>query len=273
MKTKSALSYFGSDSQVACEIAAMLNHCKHVTIPFCGGMSILPHLTARAIVANDLNNDVYTFYKAASGAYGERTKDELIGMCKSTLSHPIEMKLAEAFLSGQRYIIGPARAAWAYWAMCWLGRKGKGGTKYMGGDVSVRWTANGGTNASRLRAAADDLESWAKQFERCEFTCLDFRNVLEKVSDSDLCGVYCDPPWVGAGDDYLCKLSEDDDESPEVGHEKLEQMLRRFQKTTIVVRYGDNPLIRKLYRDWNIIEASSRTQANSVKGELWITNK
>ena len=55
MKTKSALSYFGSDSEVAGELAAMLDHCKHVTIPFVGGAAILSHLKARAIVGNDRN--------------------------------------------------------------------------------------------------------------------------------------------------------------------------------------------------------------------------
>jgi len=38
LKTKSALSYFGSDSEVAAKLAAMLDGCQHVTIPFCGGL-------------------------------------------------------------------------------------------------------------------------------------------------------------------------------------------------------------------------------------------
>lgn len=61
MKTKSALSYFGSDSEVASELAGMLDHCRHVTIPFVGGASILPHLKARAIVANDMNGLAINF--------------------------------------------------------------------------------------------------------------------------------------------------------------------------------------------------------------------
>lgn len=63
MKTKSALSYFGSDSEVAAELAAMLDHCKHVTIPFVGGGSIIPYLKARAIVANDLHDLAINFYR------------------------------------------------------------------------------------------------------------------------------------------------------------------------------------------------------------------
>lgn len=47
-KTESALSWYGSDSEVAPELAKMLDHCNHVTIPMCGGLSILKHLKARA---------------------------------------------------------------------------------------------------------------------------------------------------------------------------------------------------------------------------------
>ncbi len=56
-------------------------------------------------------------------------------------------------------------------------------------------------------------------------------------------------------------------------HADLAELLSRFKATTVVLRYGDAPLIRELYRNWRIIEASSRDQCNAVKGELWITNR
>lgn len=264
MKTKSALSYFGSDSEVAAELAAMLDHCKHVTIPFVGGASIIPHLKARAIVANDLNDLAINFYRCASGWSGDSSQTMLLELCRHTLSHPTELEWAESFLSSDSSL--DFQRAWAYWAMCWIGRKGKGGTKNQGGMPSVRRTANGGTNASRIRAAANDLIEWAKHFERCEWEQLDFREQLPKVADDVNCGVYCDPPWVDAGKLYLHSFSPDD-------HTVLANMLTRFIETTVVVRYGDHPLVRELYKDWNIIEASSRDQCNAVKGELWITNK
>lgn len=40
MRTRSALSWAGSDSEVAGRLAAKLDDCRHVTIPFCGGLSI-----------------------------------------------------------------------------------------------------------------------------------------------------------------------------------------------------------------------------------------
>lgn len=264
LKTKSALSYFGSDSEVAAELAAMLDHCKHVTIPFVGGASILPHLKARAIVANDLHGLAINFYRVASGCFGEEAKQYLFARCQHTLSHPAELEAARVALDYEHTDVRDR--AWAFWALCWIGRKGKGGTKNQGGMPSVRWTANGGTNASRVRAAADDLPAWAKHFERCEWLSLCFREILPKAADQPGCGIYVDAPWVDAGKLYLHSFIEKD-------HRQLELLLRRFERTTVVVRYGDAPLVRELYEGWTIIEASSRDQCNAVKGELWITNK
>jgi site-specific DNA-adenine methylase len=264
MKTKSALSYFGSDSEVASELAAMLDHCKHVTIPFVGGASILPHLKARAIVANDLHNGAIRFYHVLSGQFGDEARLQLIERCQHTLSHPGELDRARDVFEGGS-VVGKA---WAFWALCWIGRKGKGGTKHQGGMPSVRRTANGGTNASRIRAAADDLADWAKHFERCEWESVCFRDLLPKVVDQEDCGVYCDPPWFDVGRNYLHSFSAQD-------HIDLADCLSRFERATVVVRYGDNPLIRQYYTEmgWHIIEATSRDQCNATKGELWIINR
>lgn len=264
MKTKSALSYFGSDAMVAQRLAALLEDCKHVTIPFVGGASILPHLKARAIVANDLHAAALNFYRVLSGEYGTASAIALIQQCRQTLSHPTNLEKAKS--------IGPSHGvvlnAWAFWTLCWLGRKGKGGTKHMGGMPSVRWTGKGGTNATRVQAAAADLEEWAEHFKRCEWEQICFRDLLPKVADDEDCGIYCDPPWVGAGRNYLYSFSEQD-------HRDLAELLRRFEKTVIVVRYGDDPLIRELYpkSSWTWVGAESRTQANKMQGEVWITRR
>lgn len=261
LKTKSALSYFGSDSEVAADIAAMFDDCNHVTIPFCGGLSILPHLKARAIVANDLHAFAINFYRMMSSGH----KDTLIHMCQKTLSHPWEMEHAQDLL---RDGLGSDKLvqAWAFWAVCWLGRKGKGGTKHMGGMPSIRRTATGGTNASRIRAAANDLHEWARQFERCEWECVSYDELMPKIADRPENGVYCDPPWVGAGRNYLHSFTIDD-------HLRLRDHAGSFLRAKVVIRYDDTEFIRDTYRGWNIIEAESRTQSNAVKGEVWITNR
>ncbi len=258
MKTKSALPWFGSDSEVAPQLAAMLDHCKHVTIPFCGGLAILPHLKARAIVANDKHEHAINFYKVAYNM-----SESLIPMCERTLSHPSELRLATKELCNDE---SPLVRAWAFWCICWLGRKGKGGTKSQSGMPSIRRTASGGTNASRVRAAADDLTLWAKEFERCEWECRDFRDQLACVADDESCGIYADPPWDGPGESYTHSFGR-------IDHIDLRDGLSRFKNTTVLVRYGDTSFIRELYKDWDIVDAESRDQTNTITGELWIMNR
>lgn len=266
MKTKSALSYFGSDSEVAEELAAMLDNCKHVTIPFCGGLSILPWLKARAIVANDLNGLAINFYRVLAGHHGEAAMQTLITRCQNTLSHPEEMELATS-ITCVPTVGYPIERAWAYWAQCWIGRKGKGGTKNAGGLPSVRRTANGGSNASRIVAAAKDLESWAQQFKRCEFEAVCFRELIPKIADQSDCGIYIDAPWVKAGRSYLHAFNEKD-------HIDLAALLHRFKHSPIVIRYDNAELLHSLYSDgWEWKETASRTQSNGLVSEVWITKR
>jgi len=201
MKTKSPLPWFGSDASVAKNLGGYLDHCKHVTIPFCGGMGMLPHLQANAIVANDKHDLAINFYRVLSSH-----RDKLIRMCERTLSHPAELRLSQELIKDGSQSDDLMRA-WAFWAVCWIGRKGKGGTKQQGGKPSVRRTASGGNNATRLAAAASDLEGWAEQFRRCEWTSEDWSVCLGKVADRPDCGLYVDPPWFGAGDSYLHTFS------------------------------------------------------------------
>lgn len=262
MKTKSALSYFGADGAVADDLAVMLDHCSHVTIPFVGGASILPRLKARAIVANDLHGLVIHFYQTLAGHFGDIERRRLIERCYTTISHPREIETAMVAVDSD---IAHVRA-WGFWALCWIGRKGKGGTRSAGGKPSVRFSPQGGTNATRLMSAALALDEWAKEFQRCEFTNLDFRELLPKVRDDAKCGIYADPPWVGAGRNYLHSFGE-------IDHRDLSEQLRRFNEATVVVRYGDDPFIRSLYEGWTVIEAEARDQCNAMKGEIWITNR
>lgn len=263
MKTKSVLPWFGSDASVASQLGNMLDRCRHVTIPFCGGMSILPHLKAKGIVANDAHEHAINFYRVAS--MDNSWSEMLAKFCEKTLSHPAELRLAEELTS---VVVGPDKIvqAWAFWALCWIGRKGKGGTKHQGGKPSVRRTASGGNNASRIQSAAADLREWAEEFKRCEWTCEDFRDCIDKVADRPDCGIYADPPWFGAGRNYLHNFTAQD-------HIDLRDKLNDHKDgPQIVVRYGDCNEVRDLYSDWHITEAVSRTQANKKLGELWITN-
>lgn len=258
MKTQSVLPWFGSENAVAKDIGELLDGCKHVTIPFCGGLGVLPFLKARAIVANDLHREAIRFYNVLKHP---TAGPALRAACQRTLSHPGCLEAANA-LEHQDDIT----RAWSYWVRCWLGRKGAGGTADAGKAASMRWNANGGGNATRIHAAAKDLDEWAELFHRAEFVCMDFRDVLAKVNDDSQCGIYADPPWVQTGERYEHSFTTDD-------HRELANGLCRFKHSTIVLRYGDDPFIRELYPDhyWTITEAGSRNQANNAVSEIWIT--
>jgi len=269
MKTESVLSWFGSDSEVAAELAKLFDHCKHVTIPFVGGAAIIQHLKARAVLANDKHAAAINFYRVLCGVFGPEAKEQLIERCKHTLSHPDELDLAKDLL-GQDFA-SAAKKAWAFWATCWIPRKGQGGTtKQADGPLkpSVRFNAGGGQNGSRIKAAAGDLEEWSQKLAKCDWLQEDFRTVIPRCHDREDCGIYCDFVWVTQGKGYLHAASPGD-------HFELARLLERFADTTIVLRYGDDPLIRRLYSEekWRWIDSESRTQSNAVKSEVWITNR
>ena len=132
--------------------------------------------------------------------------------------------------------------------------------------MSIRYNGDGGGNATRLRSVIRDMEYWKALFQRCEFTCKDFRELVPKLNDRNDNGIYCDPPWVEEGKIYQHSFDESD-------HVALAELLRPFERTRIVVRYGDHPLIRELYVGWKVVEASSRTQQRKTRPEIWLVNQ
>lgn len=268
MQTKSALSWFGSDGPQAHLLGALFDDASHVTITCAGGLSILPFLKAKAIVANDLHADAINYYRVSNGPHGKALRR----LCALTLSHPDELRRAAEVLQDKTNQWTEVDRAWAMWAACWVARKGHGGTSSQQrgkGSVSVRFTADGGNNASRLQAVIADLEDWADQFKRCEFTQLDSLAVLDKVHDREDCGVYHDPDWFDLGKGYLHT-------TPVEHHEAIAARLATFKNSPIVVRYGDCPKVRSLYPQdsWCWYASSTRTQNNERKStEVWITRR
>jgi hypothetical protein len=269
MKTKSALSYAGSDSESAETISRQFNHYKirHTSIPFFGGGGIVRLLKSRTIVANDKNALAMNFYRVLTGRHGDSDKESLIRCCNSTLSHPDEIFLAEKTLADPENQT-VVQKAWAYWALCWIGRKGKGGTDKIGGPPSVRWSAGGGANGSRIRAAAGDLKEWANEFERCDWIEKPFEEAYEKFKDHDDNGIYSDSPWVKKGFSYLHDFGIPD-------HKTLAEYNSRFDKSLVVVRYGDDSLIRDLYQEpkWKWKEVETKNQVGNAVKEVLISNR
>ena len=149
MKTKSILSYFGSDSQYAENIAAQLDNCNHVTIPFFGGGGIVRHLKARTINASDKNNLAINFFHTLTGRNGAHDKEKLIE----------HASVCTAKGMGRRFKRGAATIATIRISFCSMSRLAIGGCNV---ETSKTWRKRWGLMLCQFLAA----EHWPSASKR-----------------------------------------------------------------------------------------------------------
>jgi hypothetical protein len=150
-----------------------------------------------------------------------------------------------------------------------MGRSGKTGTsKEFDGDLPVRWNANGGDSAVRFVSARKSLREWNRILERVNFVCMDGFEFLAKCKDEKGHGIYVDAPWPDDGDEYRFAFTE-------TMQRDLAMRLHYYEKSRVVIRYGDHPLIRELYpeSDWTWDRVVGRTSGNNRKAEVLLVNK
>ena len=266
-----ALAWFGSDCMVCEQYAALLADCKHVVVPFCGGLSIVAHLvkTAGEIICNDKHRLAMNFYNVLRD---ESLKNRLIEQLQATPFHEdLLYKSQQLCKTHPDHWLSDLMMAYHYFITCWMGRSGKSGTNSeFNGGLAMRWDAGGGSSPLRFQTAVRSIKDyWGPICERCSFVCKDWTEIVNKVKDDPKNALYADAPWPDAGDDYVHSFRNPQD------HIRLRNELLRFKETKILVRYGDNKLIRDLYGDtnyWRIRTLVSRDQANNGVGELCITN-
>lgn len=264
------LPWFGADTQVAEKYAALLADCKHVTVPFCGGLSVVAHLaeTAGEIVCNDKHALAINFYNVISDP---ESRDSLLAKLNVTPFHATILERSQAICKAPANDERTAgELAYHYFITCWMGRSGKAGTNSeFNGGLALRWDSGGGSSPLRFQTAVRSIQDvWGPICERCSFVCSDWTEIINKVKDDRKSGVYIDCPWPDAGDSYAHGFRNPED------HVRLRNELLRFDSTKIVIRYGEHELIRKLYSEprWTVKEITSRDQANGGVAELCITN-
>ncbi|MBE41816.1 MAG: hypothetical protein CL480_11005 [Acidobacteria bacterium] len=244
-----------------------LQDCVWVGIPFAGGMSEIPHMKARTILANDLHHHVINLADVVtSGIHGPKLRKRLSNL----LFHPAVLRrcqlLCLAKESGE--LCHPLDWAEAYFVCCWQGRSSTSGTtSEFKNQLALRWEAGGGDSAKRYHSAIESLEQWREEFSRVTFSCLDVFEFLEKCKDRDGHGIYADPPFPISGDKYLHHMTDD-------GHRHLAEVLSGYTKTKVVCRFQDHPLVRELYpkTSWEWTDLNGRNQGNVDVLEYLITN-
>jgi site-specific DNA-adenine methylase len=272
MKSKRLVQWFGSNTENAAAVGRLLEGCRFVGIPFAGGMSEVPFITAKQILANDLHRMVVNLCCVIQD---DSKRQWLIQQADGMPYHPDVLETAQrkarefaAKMEAGETIRSDHEAALAYFVSVWMGRGGKAGTTgELDGALPIRWNANGGGSNRRYRTAIEALDAWGETFRRCEFTCLDGLEFVQKFKDEAGHGLYVDAPWPDAGEEYQHKFTE-------AQQRRLAELLVGFNSACVVVRFGEHPLIRWLYPepDWTWLSGESRDQANAVKAE-WLIGR
>ena len=279
---KRLVPWFGANTATAAEVGRQMGDPDWACVLFAGGCAELPHIRCRGGVANDLHRHVINLARVISDP---KAKVRLAERLAEVLFHPDELAEAQARCQliendivansnlfderGQRVFKLPM-VEWAfdYFITAWMARGGNAGTEgEFKGGLPIRYDANGGGSNVRYRSAVAALDAWHAECKRWEWTCKDCFDVLRRIGDAKRKAVYADAPWVGAGENYRHKFTEKD-------HRNLAAQLEEYREARVVVRYGDHPLIRELYREphWTLREQTSRDQANGGVSELLIVN-
>lgn len=274
MTTTAIAPWFGSNRMLGPEVAKLLRGCKWIGIPFGGGMSEVAHIKASTIVVSDLHRHVINLCRVVQGH-----RETLCRELDELPFHPDELRDAQQRCRGWELdehlgFEANVEAARSYFAAVWMGRSHKSGIDdEFNGGLSVRWNANGGDSNRRYRSAVESLAAWEVVMKRCNFVVMDAFDFLERCEDEDAHGVYADPPFPGPGDRY--KHNCGDTEQEQVAwHTRLRDALIRFEKTSVVCRFYDHPLIRELYPEprwkWHFLEG--RKQSNEKAPEVLLVN-
>lgn len=268
MKITALAPWFGSNRMLAKHAGECLRDCVWVGIPFAGGMSEIPHMKARTILANDLHQHVINLADVvASGIHGPKLKQRL----ENLLFHPEVLRRSQALClakeAGEHCL--PIDWAEAYFVCCWQGRSSKSGTRgEFNNQLAIRWEAGGGDSAKRYHSAVESLDQWRQEFQRVTFSCLDVFEFIKKCKDRDGHGIYVDSPFPCTGDKYTHSMTEEE-------HVRLARVLSEYTKTKVVCRFYDHSLVRDLYptTSWIWRDLEGRNQANDGVLEYLITNK
>lgn len=268
MKITAIAPWFGSNRTLAANVGAALKGCRWVGVVFAGGMSEVRCIAAKSILVNDLHRHVINLARVAAH---QKLGPALIRRLRRRFFHADE--LAESQRIARSIEPGDAPdldAAEHYFVAVWQGRSARAGMdSELTGGACIRWTGNGGSSTTRFRSATESLAGWRDVFRRCDFTVMDAFDFLDRADDRPEHGIYCDPPFPGPGDRYKFNPGKDEDDK-RAWQARLAERLASFQRTRVVCRFYDHPLIRKLYPEpaWTWHHFEGRRQTNAVGPEV-----
>lgn len=245
MKIKALAPWYGSKRTLALAIIEQLGQHRIYWEPFCGSCSVLfgkERSTYETV--NDLHRDLINL---ALVVQNPDLGAKLYGMVARTLFHEDllpEAKERLAVLNSAPSI--EISVEWAYWYLIfsWMGLNGVSGTVLRHtGTFAVRYSGNGGNGATRWASVVDSIPDWHQRLIGVQILSRDAFEILERLDDAPGTAIYCDPPYLTKGAKYVHDFRSQD-------HQRLADLLRRFQHSRIVVSYYDDPRLADLYPGW-----------------------
>ncbi len=263
---RKVVPWFGSNTKLAEDVAQLLGPLRWCGVPFVGGASELKFIKTKIGVANDLHYMVINLFNVIRDPV---KVEQLLDKLADRVYHVDELEEAQEACRQNTRGADPIEAAVNYFVASWMSRKGQAGTsKELQNGFASRWSSDGGDPVMEYNNAVAALRFWTEHFRQWAFLSMDAFAFLAKVKDQEHHGLYIDAPWPGIGGSYLCKFTEDE-------HILLSSVLNSYQHIRIVVRFGDHPLIRKLYPVdvWKWHEFESRTQSRAVVQDILLTKR
>lgn len=270
MKIKAIVPWFGSKRNLAPKIVEILGPHRVYWEPFCGSMAVLmikPVCVMETV--NDLNADLINLAKIISDpGLGAKLYRQLrrTFMCEQLYNEAADRHKERGYYAE---IEKPdLDRAYDYFVCSWIGRNGVIGTQSYNQGFCVRYTSKGGHAAKRWQSAIGSISAWRRRLSNVIILQRDAFELLEKIEDRKGTVIYIDPPYIEKGAKYIHDFEPDE-------HERLAGLLRRFNKTRIVVSYYDHEKLNELYPGWRRYELSvtkamasqNKRGANTVKAK------
>lgn len=244
MKIKALVPWFGAKRILAPKIVELLGRHSNFWEPFCGSMAVLlSKRTCSMETVNDLHDDLINL------ALVIQDREQcliLYRRLRRVLVHETLMDRARAVIRETDFEPGVERAYW-YFLQSWIGRNGTAGTKNYNQAFCRRFTARGGSPSVRLVSVVKSIPQWRKRLSRVCILKMDAFEMIEKIEDAPNAAIYVDPPYFKIGTKYVHNFQNGD-------HERLAELLNRFEKARIVLSYYDDPKLDELYPGWTQVK-------------------
>lgn len=244
------LRRLGNKAKIAKEIQKYFPPHKIYIEPFFGaGGMFFNKPKAKYNFLNDIDSDVFNLFMTITN-----TPKDLIQYFKSM---PVDENLWNYWKKNKE--TDPVKKATRFLLLSNFGYMGKPDTLHM-------------IDRTSKKSCLSSLEKGVEFLQDCttKFSSKDFRDFIKSIipirSKKDDCFIYCDPPYLGTGDNYSNSFTEQD------SRELFETLISTGCK--FAVSEFDNPIILDLAKEHNleVITIGERQNLKNRRTEILIIN-